>query len=967
MAMFRKKEDTSKQDLTTEVGVDGSVVFESFDKEEARTDTISIAQYRKMIDTDTTVEALVNIFTMGVLSSSYSIEADANDIDEVQAEFIRKNLLEPPHKGGMQLPMDLFLEQAMQAVYDGFALFEKVYTVSDGKLVIKRLAKRNAATITLIRDDEDGFGGARQRAARADGSSIDVIIPPQKLLLVTYGKSRDFLYGRSALRSLYPRYEKKRKLEYLDSIALQADAIKPKILKRTTDGVSGIAAKKAMRRALDMLSRLGERKPVGAIPYGYDVEVLNTEGRDPHQSIERQNSEMARAFHASVILTATQGSASNVGSYSLSNNQKDLLHTAMSSVMKLLAEHINQYLIADLIDLNFAERHYPEFKFNTPDSSVVSAVFEAFKIMAQKDKVSDEMVEGIEKQTAERLGVDLEAIKRRREEDSASNNTDGLDGGDGGNADKFLDDLRKEVAVNSQGGTSDAPFSPIREMTEAEQSVKFESMARWIDDNETNFEYEASKALNEATTGVSLADDFALPASYRQLLVKYYRGAYNYGKLAAADEQKLPAPALKSELKQRETEFADFIINKQTEDVRTIIASEKLKRPLELADDAEERDNELISVLGLLLTAWVVQAVRGTKGTIISQGLNDGRNDSFAFFDKTDDGALYQWSSVMEKNTCGVCSALDGNIITAEEKATTVHNPQKHFNCKCIWVRIPSSSPDHGKIKASGINSDLVERLDFIQRSRKADLSQSIPGATLYTKSELQAIEAYKGNAYIGINQSLLNGSQNNEYIQGYIKHLDKAIKKSTLSDNVVLYRGIGLKKDLVIGDIINGTNFTSTSTNIDVATDFAEKADHKKYLLTVRAPKGMPYLDVDGVLVDVGVNSNLREYEYLMSRGKKFVVKKVQKMDNGITMADVEITDDTKYLSDDNGLTVGWPTSDELLAKANESAKRLAKRREDPNYKPSQTSERLHHIWQMESDHYSKHPEAIYHKEDQQ
>lgn len=740
MALFKK--DETPKNLTSEIGFAGDIVFESFDREESRTDEISIKDYRRMLDSDTTVEALYNIFTMSILAATYHIDADSEDVNEAQAEFVRRNLLEPPHKGGIQTPMNLFIDQSLIAIYEGFALFEKVYELRDGKLVLKRLAHRDSTTLTLIRDEVGGFGGAKQRTTDIDGAAQEVIIPAYKCFLFTYGKSRNYLYGRSAFKSLYPRYDKKRRLEYLDSVALQADAIKPKVLKRTVDGVVSEQLKKARNKALEVLGRLGKHNSVASIPYGYDLDVLNTEGRDPHQSIERQNSEMARAFHASVILTATQGSASNVGSYSLSTNQKDLLQTAITGVMRLLESHINQYLIADLIDLNFAERHYPEFHFDTPDESIISAVFEAFKLLVQKDRISDDIATGIEESTATRLGIDLDAIKKRRQEEPKDEKVDDddsdndKDGGNGGNADKFLDENDKIDEV-----VPPEPHEHItidRDLTDAEKRVKFDAIQDWMKAQEDSFAAAATEELNKAIDNITLDEPFSLPTSYTSLIAKYYRTAYNYGKLSAADEQKLPAPALKEEYKLREKQYVDFIVDMQNEDVNNIITGELLKQPINLADESDEdveevepttpayqsaaQKNAVLEAIKISAGAWVAQAVLGTKGTIISQGMNDGRDDSFASFDEDDDTAVYQWSAKMEKNTCPICAELDGKVISANERKTVFQRPPKHINCGCIWVRISALNDDYKLPAITGINKDLVDKLEYIQKTRKDEL-----------------------------------------------------------------------------------------------------------------------------------------------------------------------------------------------------------------------------------------------------
>lgn len=738
MALFKK--DETPKNLTSEIGFAGDIVFESFDREESRTDEISIKDYRRMLDSDTTVEALYNIFTMSILAATYHIDADSEDVDEAQAEFVRRNLLEPPHKGGMQTPMNLFIDQSLIAIYEGFALFEKVYELRDGKLVLKRLAHRDSTTLTLIRDEVGGFGGAKQRTTDIDGAAQEITIPAYKCFLFTYGKSRNYLYGRSAFKSLYPRYDKKRRLEYLDSVALQADAIKPKVLKRTVDGVVSEQLKKARNKALEVLGRLGKHNSVASIPYGYDLDVLNTEGRDPHQSIERQNSEMARAFHASVILTATQGSASNVGSYSLSTNQKDLLQTAITGVMRLLESHINQYLIADLIDLNFAERHYPEFHFDTPDESIISAVFEAFKLLVQKDRISDDIATGIEESTATRLGIDLDAIKKRRQEEpkdekaNDDNSDNDKSGGNGGNADKFLDENDK---INEVAPPEPHEHITIdRDLTDAEKRVKFDAIQDWMKAQEDSFAAAATEELNKAIDNISLDEAFSLPASYTALIAKYYRTAYNYGKLSAADEQKLPAPALKEERKLHERQYVDFIVDMQNEDVNNIISGELLKQPINLADESDEDVEEVepekpayqsttqksavLEAIKISAGAWVAQAVLGTKGTIISQGMNDGRDDSFASFDEDDDTAVYQWSALMEKNTCPICAELDGKVISANERKTMFQRPPKHINCRCIWTRISALNKEYKLPKITGIDEKTMNRIEAAQFQSKA-------------------------------------------------------------------------------------------------------------------------------------------------------------------------------------------------------------------------------------------------------
>lgn len=449
MPLFnRKKTQPQQTKMSREIGVAGEVVFEGFNKEESRLGEISIKQFREMLDKDPTVESLYNIFTLPIIAATYRIDADKEDTGEVQAELVRKNLLEPSHKGGMQLPFSLFLDQLLLSIVDGFQLWEKVYRVQDGYLVLKKLAHRDSIGITLIRDDEGGYGGARQQVSYGD-KVVDVTMPAYKTFLFTHNKARSFLYGRSAFTSLRSAYLKKRRLEWLDSISLQADAIKPKLLRRIADTLSAKDPDALVTKTLSALARLGERKSTASVPYGFEVDVLESNGRDPHQSIERQNSEMARAFLATFTLLGSQG-GSNVGSYALSDNLSDMLMISLKAFMTKVEEHVNQYMIADMHDLNFATPHYSEFHFDDLTSDTVEVMTEAFKKLLEKDRISDEMVAGIEEATANRLEIDLEQIKKERQKA----------------ADKAAKAAAKDAASNDEDDDDDTPAGGARQLSD---------------------------------------------------------------------------------------------------------------------------------------------------------------------------------------------------------------------------------------------------------------------------------------------------------------------------------------------------------------------------------------------------------------------------------------------------------------------------------------------------------------------
>jgi hypothetical protein len=68
----------------------------------------------------------------------------------------------------------------------------------------------------------------------------------------------------------------------------------------------------------------------------------------------------------------------------------------------------------------------------------------------------------------------------------------------------------------------------------------------------------------------------------------------------------------------------------------------------------------------------------------------------------------------------------------------------------------------------------------------------------------------------------------------------------------------------------------------------------------------------------------------------------------------EVEMTKDTKYLDDNNKDDDSILTED-MLKRLDESYERVKKRLADPNYKPSRAVQRMHAIWQMESDYFNE------------
>jgi hypothetical protein len=171
------------------------------------------------------------------------------------------------------------------------------------------------------------------------------------------------------------------------------------------------------------------------------------------------------------------------------------------------------------------------------------------------------------------------------------------------------------------------------------------------------------------------------------------------------------------------------------------------------------------------------------------------------------------------------------------------------------------------------------------------------------------AVRDYAGTGYNAINyalrmvdgdtQSLPNKIEgiygNKSEITSTIAGLDSAMKKSTLSDDVLLYRGISDPEEIFgeewddDSDMSGLTwfdgSYASTSTQSDIARRFADEG--AGVAMRILAPKGISAIGIEGVEKDSKIVKP--ESEILLNRGLTYRVIR-DHMVNGTRTLDVEV-----------------------------------------------------------------------------
>jgi SPP1 gp7 family putative phage head morphogenesis protein len=673
---------------TSTVGLMPSIFGDEF----IDTSKVKVADFKKMLDTDGTVQALFNTIVMPLLGSNWSIEPDDDTPEAVkQSEWVEDRLRLPPHKGGMSTPMDLVLAQALRGVIEGYAGFEKVLEVKDGRVVFRKVAWRDPTTLAMRTDDRGGFNGFKQRAFI--GSDYrEVIIPLERAFLYTYGKEFHNLKGRSAFTSAYVSYDKKRRLHYFMEQQAQSDALKTKVVTGKEKASQG-----ELDATVEAVDELGFKATVG-LPFGYELAALNTGSQfDLMPYVEHHNAEMARSVLAMFILL---GTGSKTGSYSLSQDQSDFFIQALKAVRTSLSTHITSYLIPDLYNYNFEKPLYGTFKFEDLTDSTIELLKQVFIKLTEKDKLPQEVIDGVVQKVADKLDIDVNVLEKATSGEEDTNDDEETD----------------PIEVPNTSNNSKIKFATDgwrRDLTPAEKKVNFNGLDKKLNSLEAEFERSAKPLYDElAKTAIAKLDKLLEDKDYGKITEKtlfdenvknqYIRAvkesgleAYIYGKNGASDELGVKAPATPKASKDFFRDQSVSIVEKQYSDLIFKVQAEvaKARRKDQLS---KLSIGAVIATVSALFTDFYKEVIGITAAAIVSTGVNKGRKDVFE--DSSNDISEYQYSAILDTKTCPICDDLDGSVVDEAEYKRTEFDPPIHHHCRCIWVAILKDELDQPTI-----------------------------------------------------------------------------------------------------------------------------------------------------------------------------------------------------------------------------------------------------------------------------
>jgi len=680
----KTKKFKDKEKKRPEIGASGVTNFQGvIDTDEYVSDLKGSQLYTtidKMRWSDASIQAALLMCELPIRSAEWDIEVASDSAEDTEiAEFVKDNLF-----NGLVLPWEDTLRQILLMHAYGCMPFEVIYKFTeDGKIGWRKWAPRLPKTIEKWNIDATGELESITQRTYKNNDYIEVTIPIQKLMVFVHRREGDNYLGTSILRQAYKHWFFRDKYYKIDAVAQERLGIGIPVI-TLPDGYTDDDYDKAEQMGKNLR---GHEKAYVVIKTGWAIEMLDLKSsslKDPSSMLDHHTREILKSVLAQFIDLGSK----SVGSYSLSKDQSQIFLQALDASAKSIEDVINEE-IKRLVDYNWTVEEYP--KLNHTDLGVkdIKELAEAIQTLSMAGMItSDPETEDYLRKTL-KLPEKPEGEEMDTKEEKEAKDEEQM---------KQQMEIAKQKAQNKKGEFGEGKVKYNRSLTKAEQRVKFDEIRDYMDMAEKNLIGRMTSILNrEKTSLLTLFEeairrkDYAdlhrlswkLKSIYTQMFQEEMKKLFEFGKLKSSYEIKQPAPATDAEINRRINERAFFLANRHEKQML-----EELKGIAAVAMMSPDVTDEeaLVSVKGGF-DKFMSRNVPATASLVTSDEINNGRIFTFESF--KDEIYGYQWSAILDENTCNYCTSLDGKIIGIEDKAFHEYKPGAvHFGCRCIWVAI---------------------------------------------------------------------------------------------------------------------------------------------------------------------------------------------------------------------------------------------------------------------------------------
>lgn len=666
--------------------------------------------YKKMM-LDEQIKAVVHFKRDAITARKYYFEMDKEALGEEESDR-RIAVFNAIIK---QTPGSFVdgLNAIMTAMYNGFALVEKVYDQKElmevaGQtwVVLKALKLRPFDTFHFYVDQ---YGNIESVTQRSLTGSAEVEIDISRFIHFVCQPDIDPHYGQSELREAYrPWFSKDHIIKFRNIF-----------LERMAGGMAWIETEKGVtitagsQTHTDLMNILGniQTKTGILLPAGLKLNIQWPTGKNDNyeSAIASDDKAISKALLVPNLLGITE--QGTTGSYAQSQTQLEAFLWTLDKLAVRLSEALNEQLFKELGDLNFGDGIYPRFCFHPISDSLKMNIITKWKELVTAGAV--EATDTDEDYLRELLDFPEKGdpIKKAQAIDPRTGLPTQQPAAPGQNVPppeslspekkppigaENMDARRKVVAL--QRASKRVDFAVIEQKSLALESGAIGRLTIVMKDIAQDLiEQVKTKGLTEIVD--SLAVKASLKSKIRTTVERILREAWNLGQdhaqrevqKAAASPVVLPEVKKLAAAKPLTEQAADIFLEQRAYQVAGDMSENMRKRVVSTVFNGIKNSwsiDEVVNRISDDVDSYSIPQLNTIVRTSTFEAMNEARYNFFS------DPALggfveaLEYSAILDGRTTDLCRELDGQIHSADSEVWQTYRPPNHFNCRSLLIAV---------------------------------------------------------------------------------------------------------------------------------------------------------------------------------------------------------------------------------------------------------------------------------------
>lgn len=256
------------------------------------------------------------------------------------------------------------ISEALTMLPFGFAIFEMVYELIDGKFLWKTFAPRGQDTVyRWLYAEERNSQNDQNPKQRLTGfvqlappHYHPTAIPIERLMIYRLHTERDNPEGRSILRTAWVPYYYIKHIQQIEAIGIERDLAGLPVITLPMGATTG-GADTDDKKAAKIVRNIRNDEQAGIVlPTGWSLNLLSTGGSkqiDTDKIINRYEKRILTSALAQFLMLGQDG----VGALALSKDQTDFFTMSVNAVGDIIADTFTQVAIKQLMELNGYPSH----------------------------------------------------------------------------------------------------------------------------------------------------------------------------------------------------------------------------------------------------------------------------------------------------------------------------------------------------------------------------------------------------------------------------------------------------------------------------------------------------------------------------------------------------------------------------------------------------------------------------------